>query len=66
MQGYVINILQKKNKIRFLKQFFRWFIKDPTGYLIRLQFKQRYTSKYPLKITDGDTIYVACRTYKAA
>jgi len=56
----------EKNKIWFLKQFFRWFIKDPTGYKIKLNFKERYTSRHPLKITDGDIIYLTCRTFKAA
>jgi len=56
----------EKNKIRFLKQFFRWFIKDPVGYKIKLHFKERYTSRAPLKISDGDIINLTCRTNKAA
>jgi len=66
MLDFVINIIQKKNKIRFLKQFFRWFIKDPVGYKIKLHLKERYTSRAPLKISDGDIIHLTCRTNKAA
>jgi|GraSoiStandDraft_5_1057265.scaffolds.fasta_scaffold343105_2 hypothetical protein len=56
-----------KNKIRFIQQFFRWFIKDPTGFKLKGHFQlENISNNNNFKISEGDTIYVCCRSYKAA
>lgn len=60
-------LFTEKNKIRFLKQFLRWFIKDSWGYKISLEFKVPYTTKSEkLIMSEGDVVNVACLTRKAA
>lgn len=53
--------LTEKNKIRFLKQLFRWFYKSTSG------FKVIPFLKYgeECKITEGDIIYLSCRSKNA-
>jgi len=57
----------EKNKIRFIQQFFRWFIKGPEGFKIMSCLKEPYTYKNSIyKINECDFIKISCRTYKAA
>jgi len=57
----------EKNKIRFIKQIFRWYDKDPTGFKLKCFLKIPYTYKdTKFKLSEGDIIYIVCRSYKAA
>ena len=57
----------EKNKIRFIQQFFRWFIKGPEGFKINAYLKEPYIYKDSIyKINECDFINMSCRTYKAA
>lgn len=57
----------QKNKIRFIQQFFRWFLKAPEGFKIAAYLKRTYTFKDKLcQLHDGDIIQIGCKTYKAA
>jgi len=57
----------EKNKIRFVQQFFRWFIKAPEGFKIAAYLKEPYTFKDLIyKLNECDIINISCRTYKAA
>jgi len=56
-----------KNKIRFMTQIFRWFIKDQGGFRVSLFLKKnKLTPDLNNQLSEGDIIYLSCRTYKAA
>lgn len=57
----------EKNKIRFINQFFRWFMKEQKGFRLNAFLKIPYTYKDKTYIiSNGDIIYVSCWTLKAA
>jgi len=56
----------QKNKIRFIQQFFRWFIKAPEGFKIQSFLKNPYTYKDLIcTLHDGDIIRLGCKSFKA-
>jgi len=52
--------IENKNKIRLLKQLFRWFYKDRGGFKVEPYLKEKG------KISNGDIILVSLRAGKAA
>ncbi len=57
----------EKNKIRFIKQFFRWYVKDPTGFKIKGSFTYpSINDNFTYKLSNCDIINVSCRAKKAA
>jgi len=66
-------LFTEKNKIRFMTQIFRWFLKDPSGFKVNF-FLKLYNYKSTewidqllyILLCEGDIIYLSCRTYKAA
>ena len=51
-----------KNKIRFIKQVFRWFYKGTKGFNVKPFLKH---GMFKCEIVDGDIIHVICHTQKA-
>jgi len=52
----------EKNKIRFIKQIFRWFYKGTKGFKVEPFLKH---GMFKCQIVEGDIIYVTCQTQKA-
>ena len=52
----------EKNKIRFIKQIFRWFYKGTKGFKVEPFLKH---GMFKCQIVDGDIIHVTCQTQKA-
>jgi len=52
----------EKNKIRFIKQVFRWFYKGTKGFKVEPHLKH---GMFKCQIVDGDIIHVTCQSQKA-